>query len=74
LDTSNAISNVEECRKFLFPFCKFLVAHVAVPDLSKTEQQPEEPKKEQLKQEAPKVEQKPEQVEDSKPEEEESKQ
>jgi len=32
LDTSNAISNVEECRKFLFPICKSLVTStVAIP-------------------------------------------
>jgi len=29
LDTSNAISNIEECRKFLFPICKFVVANAS---------------------------------------------
>jgi len=26
LDTSSAISNIEECRKFLYPICKYLVS------------------------------------------------
>jgi len=27
LDTSNAVSNIEECRKFLFSICKYIIAN-----------------------------------------------
>eukprot|EP01114_Cavostelium_apophysatum_P004675 TRINITY_DN1500_c0_g1_i2.p1 TRINITY_DN1500_c0_g1~~TRINITY_DN1500_c0_g1_i2.p1 ORF type:complete len:582 (-),score=190.53 TRINITY_DN1500_c0_g1_i2:2163-3908(-) len=33
LDTSNAIANIEECRKFLFPICKsFITATLSLPE------------------------------------------
>jgi hypothetical protein len=47
LDSSNAVSNIQDCRKFLFPICKSLLVKGIKQQQGEQQQQPQQQEPEQ---------------------------